>query len=89
MTVFWDLGARKAAGIRRHYLGTLVRDAGPAFVSVVLVAIAVYLVSWTGWFLGGDDAYLRYWAKDNPVRRCCRTLCAASCTTTRKRSTST
>ncbi len=66
MTVFWDLGARKAAGIRRHYLGTLVRDAGPAFVSVVLVAIAVYLVSWTGWFLGGDDAYLRYWAKDNP-----------------------
>jgi dolichyl-phosphate-mannose-protein mannosyltransferase len=66
MTVLWDLGARKTAGIRRHYLGTLLRDAGPAFVSVVLVAIAVYLVSWTGWFLGGDDAYLRYWAKDNP-----------------------
>ena len=38
----------------------------PAFASLVLVAFAVYLVSWTGWFLGGDDAYLRYWARDNP-----------------------
>jgi dolichyl-phosphate-mannose-protein mannosyltransferase len=48
------------------YLGILVRDAGPAFGSIVLVGFAVYLASWTGWFLAGNDAYLRYWAKDNP-----------------------
>jgi dolichyl-phosphate-mannose-protein mannosyltransferase len=35
----------------------------------VVVAFAVYLASWTGWFLGGDHAYLRYWAKDNPGPR--------------------
>jgi dolichyl-phosphate-mannose-protein mannosyltransferase len=32
----------------------------------VVVAAAVYLASWTGWFVGGDHAYLRYWAKDHP-----------------------
>ena len=66
MTVLWDMGARRTAGARRPWVGALVRDAAPAFASLVLVAFAVYLVSWTGWFLGGDDAYLRYWARDNP-----------------------
>ena len=66
MTVLWDMGARRTAGARRPWVGALVRDAGPAFASLVLVAFAVYLASWTGWFLGGDDAYLRYWARDNP-----------------------
>jgi dolichyl-phosphate-mannose--protein O-mannosyl transferase len=66
MTVLWDLGARRTAGVRRPALATLVRDAGPAFVSIVPVALAVYLLSWTGWFLGGEDAYLRYWASENP-----------------------
>jgi len=66
MTVLWDMGARRAAGVRRPWIGALVRDAGPAFASIVLVAFVVYLASWTGWFLGGDDAYYRYWARDNP-----------------------
>jgi len=66
MTVLWDLGARKTAGVRRPWLGTLLRDAGPAFASLVLVAFGTYLATWTGWFLGGEDAYLRDWAKDNP-----------------------
>ncbi|MGH2402543.1 MAG: dolichyl-phosphate-mannose--protein mannosyltransferase [Candidatus Limnocylindria bacterium] len=66
MTVLWDWGARKSAGTRRPLLGTLLRDAAPAFASLVLVAAGVYLLSWTGWFLGGDDAYLRHWAEDNP-----------------------
>ncbi|MDQ1625546.1 MAG: dolichyl-phosphate-mannose-protein mannosyltransferase [Actinomycetota bacterium] len=66
MTVLWDLGARRSAGVPRPYVGALVRDAGTAFASLVFVALAVYLASWTGWFLGGHDAYLRYWAQDNP-----------------------
>ncbi len=66
MVLLWDMGARRTAGVRRPWLGALVRDAAPAFVSVVLVAAAVYLASWTGWFLGGDRAYLRYWAVDHP-----------------------
>ena len=66
MTVLWDVGARRTAGVRRPYAGALVRDAAPAFASIVVVAFTIYLASWTGWFLGGEDAYLRYWAKDNP-----------------------
>ncbi len=66
MTLLWDMGARRTAGVRRPWVGTVVRDSMPAFVSIVPVAIAVYLASWTGWFLGGKHAYLRYWAKDNP-----------------------
>jgi dolichyl-phosphate-mannose--protein O-mannosyl transferase len=66
MTVLWDVGARRTAGVRRPWLGALVRDAGPAFASIVPVALAVYLASWTGWFVGGEDAYLRDWASDHP-----------------------
>ncbi|HEX6919080.1 MAG TPA: phospholipid carrier-dependent glycosyltransferase [Actinomycetes bacterium] len=66
MTVLWDVGARRTAGVRRPFLGALARDAAPAFASVVLVAAAVYLASWTGWFLAGDDAYNRYWAREHP-----------------------
>jgi dolichyl-phosphate-mannose--protein O-mannosyl transferase len=66
MALLWDMGARRTAGARRPWLGALVRDAAPAFASLVLVALAVYLASWTGWFLAGDHAYLRYWAQDNP-----------------------
>ena len=66
MTVLWDVGARRTAGVRRPYVGALVRDAAPAFGSLVVVAFAVYLATWTGWFVGGEDAYLRDWARDNP-----------------------
>ena len=66
MSVLWDMGARRTAGARKPWVGALVRDAAPAFGSLVLVALGVYLASWTGWFLGGDDAYLRYWARDHP-----------------------
>jgi dolichyl-phosphate-mannose--protein O-mannosyl transferase len=67
MTVLWDMGARRTAGARRPWLGALVRDAGPAFLSLVVVALAVYLASWTGWFLADDDdAFYRGWATENP-----------------------
>lgn len=67
MTVAWDMGARRTAGVRRPWIGAVVRDALPAFASLVLVAAAVYLATWTGWFLGGDRAYLRDWAETHPA----------------------
>ena len=66
MTVLWDMGARRAAGVHRPWLGALVRDAAPAFVSVVGLALTTYLLTWSGWFAGGEDAYLRDWAVMNP-----------------------
>jgi dolichyl-phosphate-mannose-protein mannosyltransferase len=67
MTVLWDVGARKTAGVRRPWLAVLVRDAAPAFGSLVLVSLAVYLASWTGWFLSdAQHAFYRDWAATHP-----------------------
>jgi len=67
MTVLWDVGARKTAGVRRPWVGMLARDAWPAFASLVLVSLVVYVASWTGWFLSdAQHAYNRDWAQDHP-----------------------
>jgi dolichyl-phosphate-mannose-protein mannosyltransferase len=62
MTLLWDAAARRAAGQTRPRVTTLVRDAAPAFVSLVVVGLGVYLVSWTGWFVSGERGYDRFWA---------------------------
>ena len=65
LTVLWDLDARRTAGVRHWFVGGLVRDSPVAFLATVPVAFAVYLLSWTGWFLA-DDSYNRTWAQENP-----------------------
>ena len=90
MTVLWDMGARRTAGVRRPWLGALLRDAGPAFLSLVVVALVVYLASWTGWFLADDDdAFYRGWATENPGPPLVPDASTASGTTTTRRGTST
>lgn len=61
LTVLWDVGARRAIGARKPWRGMLIRDALPAFASIVIVAGATYLGTWVGWFAttGGWD---RQWA---------------------------
>ncbi|WP_431948643.1 dolichyl-phosphate-mannose--protein mannosyltransferase [Actinacidiphila sp. bgisy167] len=61
LTVLWDVGARRLAGARRPYRAVLRRDLPWSLLSVVPVALASYLVTWTGWFLS-DDGYGRHWA---------------------------
>jgi dolichyl-phosphate-mannose--protein O-mannosyl transferase len=51
MTVLWDLGARKTAGIRSPYVATLRRDVWGAFLSIVPVTFVVYAVAWIPWLL--------------------------------------
>ncbi|MGH8835592.1 MAG: dolichyl-phosphate-mannose--protein mannosyltransferase [Actinomycetes bacterium] len=63
LAVLWDMGARRAIGVRRPARGALVRDALPAFGALVLVAVVVYVAAWAGWF-ASDDSYLRHWAND-------------------------
>ncbi|TLM84785.1 phospholipid carrier-dependent glycosyltransferase [Pseudarthrobacter sp. NamE2] len=65
LTVFWDLSARRVAGVRGWISGGVVKDGIPAFLSIVPVAAAAYAASWTGWFRS-DDAYFRRWAESNP-----------------------
>ncbi|WP_103532318.1 dolichyl-phosphate-mannose--protein mannosyltransferase [Streptomyces sp. SM11] len=61
MTVLWDVGARRTAGAAHPYRAVLRRDLIPAFCSTVPVAIATYVVSWTGWIVT-DKGYYRNWA---------------------------
>ncbi|MFI8323332.1 dolichyl-phosphate-mannose--protein mannosyltransferase [Streptomyces sp. NPDC085529] len=62
MTVLWDIGARRTAGAVRPYLAVIKKDVLPAFVSVVPVALATYLATWTGWLVT-DKGYFRDWAE--------------------------
>ncbi|MEZ2389790.1 dolichyl-phosphate-mannose--protein mannosyltransferase [bacterium RCC_150] len=65
MTVFWDMNARRIAGIRSWASAGILKDGVPAFFTMIPVACAVYLSTWTGWFLS-SDAYYRQWADSNP-----------------------
>ncbi len=49
MVVIWDIGARRAAGIRRPYAGAALLEAVPAFLSLVVLGGATYLTWWSGW----------------------------------------
>lgn len=66
MTVFWDMGARRAAGIKNWWWSAMALDAPQAALTMVGTAVATYLVSWTGWFrtAGGWN---RQWATQHPA----------------------
>nr|WP_229758797.1 phospholipid carrier-dependent glycosyltransferase [Peterkaempfera bronchialis] len=66
MVVLWDAGSRRLAGARHPHLATLRRDGLPAFGSMVVVSLVVYVSSWAGWFASsaqpGKGGYFRDWA---------------------------
>ncbi|MCW2863700.1 MAG: glycosyl transferase family 39 [Actinoallomurus sp.] len=49
MVLIWDIGARRAAGVRRPYAGGFLLDAVPAFLSLVVLSGITYLSWWSGW----------------------------------------
>jgi dolichyl-phosphate-mannose-protein mannosyltransferase len=49
LTFFWSVGANRSFGVRGPLLRSVVTDGIPAFVSVVLVGLLVYIATWTGW----------------------------------------
>jgi dolichyl-phosphate-mannose-protein mannosyltransferase len=58
---FWDIGARRAAGIRKPYRGTLRLDAWLSNTpSMVLLPAVVYIASWWTWF-ANDKGWDRHW----------------------------
>lgn len=50
LSVAFDLAARRRAGVRRPWVGTAVRDVGPALYALVLVPLGVYVASYWAWF---------------------------------------
>ncbi|HEY6747474.1 MAG TPA: phospholipid carrier-dependent glycosyltransferase [Mycobacteriales bacterium] len=65
LSVLWDVGARRAAGVPRPWTGTALRDLPGAVGSYTLAPVAAYLVTWSGWFLS-ENSYDRHWADTNP-----------------------
>jgi dolichyl-phosphate-mannose--protein O-mannosyl transferase len=55
LTYFWSAGARRSFGVRAALLRSVVTDGLPAFVSVVVVGLLVYLATWTGWLLHAPE----------------------------------
>ena len=51
----WDAGARRSLGVRRPWLRSAVVDAFPAFGYLVVVALLVYVATWTGWLLHAQE----------------------------------
>ena len=66
MSVWWDLGARRAVGVRRWISATVIKDSVPAMIYMVPIALISYLVTWWGWF-ASKDAWGRQWATLNPA----------------------
>ncbi len=66
LMVIWEVGARRSAGVRRPWRDTFLDEIGWLALSLVLV-VATYLASWTGWFLT-DDGYDRHWLNGQGLR---------------------
>lgn len=74
LVVVWEVLARRRAskdrGLTPHGLRTTLAVGLPAFFSIVVVAFAVYLSTWTGWLLHHHAYELRYghgYGKGNPA----------------------
>nr|WP_308298944.1 phospholipid carrier-dependent glycosyltransferase [Streptomyces sp. GESEQ-35] len=61
LALLWDVGSRRVAGARRPFRAVLRKDLVPSLTSLVPVALAAYLLTWTGWF-ASDQGYGRHWA---------------------------
>ncbi|MEZ0073332.1 dolichyl-phosphate-mannose--protein mannosyltransferase [Planotetraspora sp. GP83] len=62
MSLVWDAGARRAAGLRRPYAGMLRLDLPLAAAWMAVVPVLAYVASFAGWF-ATDKGYGRNWAQ--------------------------
>jgi dolichyl-phosphate-mannose--protein O-mannosyl transferase len=62
MSVAWDVGARRAAGLSRWAYGGLVRDGRWVLASLGAVPVVAYIATWSGW-LFSRTGYDRNWAE--------------------------
>jgi dolichyl-phosphate-mannose-protein mannosyltransferase len=64
LSLFWDRGALKVAGVRRPLLPWLRRSALPSLGSMLLAPIGAYLLTYTGWFVG-ENGWGRHYADNH------------------------
>ncbi|WP_433333559.1 dolichyl-phosphate-mannose--protein mannosyltransferase [Spirillospora sp. CA-294931] len=68
MVVFWDIGARRAAGVARPAAGALSLDGVLAFGQLVVLAAVTYVATWSGWIFR-PGGWGRGDAASNPLFR--------------------
>jgi len=61
LAVCWEVGAHRTAGVRAPWRHTLRRTTLPTLLALVLLPVAVYVLSWAGWF-ASDLGWDRHWA---------------------------
>ena len=57
MTVSWDWALRSRYGIVRPLTGALLRDAPPAFLSLVIWPVILHFFTWLPWFANENSVY--------------------------------
>jgi dolichyl-phosphate-mannose-protein mannosyltransferase len=65
LSLLWDRGALKAAGVERPTIAAIKRSCPGAFFSLGASPVAVYLLTWMGWF-AGENSWNRHWGDTNP-----------------------
>jgi dolichyl-phosphate-mannose--protein O-mannosyl transferase len=65
LSLFWDRGALKAAGVEQPWLAWIKRSAPAAVLSLGASAVVAYLLTWTGWFVG-ENSWNRHWSDTHP-----------------------
>jgi dolichyl-phosphate-mannose-protein mannosyltransferase len=55
MCWLWSAGARRSFGVRWPVPKSVLTDGIPAFVHLVLVAVVVYVATWTGWLIHANQ----------------------------------
>jgi dolichyl-phosphate-mannose--protein O-mannosyl transferase len=66
LCIAWDLGARRAAGLRAYWRGALVRDAKWLPLTLGVIPLVTYTLTWLGWLIT-NTGYDRDWAQQNGV----------------------
>ena len=69
LSLVWDRAALKSAGLVHPTRGALRRSVGPAAGSLVAAPLAVYLLTYLGWFLGENSWNRHYTDTNGPSTR--------------------
>lgn len=63
MSLVWDALLRRTIGVDHPWSSAFARDLPLAALSTIVIAVGVYLLSWTGWF-ATSTGWGRDWAAD-------------------------
>ncbi|MGH3247502.1 MAG: dolichyl-phosphate-mannose--protein mannosyltransferase [Trebonia sp.] len=64
LCIAWDMGARRTAGLRRYVTGALVRDGKWLLLTLGVIPLVTYTLTWTGWLIT-STGYDRDYAQRN------------------------